>query len=116
MLFPDRIERVRPTIKQGAYGEYEDWEDPIITPVDSPVWIQPLTSTEYYDGVGNTQVVTGYRLISAPGHVLDLDSNDRLRIVGEDRQYFVDGRPAQWGRPLPHTDAKLEIVEGFGVE
>lgn len=113
-MFPDRIEQLLPTWTDGPYGTFPDWDNPIVTAIDVPVWIQPLTSTEYYDGLGTIQIVTGYRLISAPGKTLDLKADDRIRKVGESQVYFLDGNPAQWGRPLPHTDAKLQVFEGMG--
>lgn len=114
MLYPDEVETIKPRLVDGPYGEYWDYDNPVITPVPFRVWIQPVSSVENYDGMGSTIVVTGYRLITPPGTQLDVTANDQLRRVGETEVFEVQGKPAQWGRPLIHSEINLQIYEGVG--
>lgn len=114
MQFPDEVEILSPRRVSGPYGDYWDWSDPIIAPVPFRVWIQPVSSIENYDGVGTTIVVTGYRLITPPGTQLDVTSQEGIRRVGESEVFDVQGEPAQWGRPLVHSEVNLQIYKGVG--
>lgn len=114
MLYPDEVETLKPRWVSGPYGDFWDYENPIIAPVPFRVWIQPVSSVENYDGMGTTIVVTGYRLITPPGTQLDVTSQDRIRRVGETEEFEVQGKPAQWGRPLIHSEINLQIYEGVG--
>lgn len=114
MLYPDEVETLKPVLRDGVYGDWWDYENPDIALVPFRVWIQPVSSVENYDGMGTTIVVTGYRLITPPGTQLDVTSQDRIRRVGETEEFEVQGKPAQWGRPLIHSEINLQIYEGVG--
>lgn len=110
-LYPDRIEKGYPEMVPNPYGPgyTEDWTNATWEEIDIPVSIQPMTSTENVDGASNVLVVTGYRLISAPGRGhLPIDTGDRVRKVGDNTVLLIDGTPAHWGAPLPHTEARIE--------
>lgn len=116
-MYAERVSIVRPTLIDSPYSSQpvEDWDNPVLVPLEAPVSVHPLTSEEDYDGRGSTVTVTGWRLISAPGYLLeDLDQSDRIVVDGWPETFAVDGRPAHWRTILPHTEARLQLYEGMG--
>ena len=118
-MYSERVSVLRPQRVSSPYssGTTEDWSRPIVTRVDSPVAVQPRVTTETYNGMGSTVVVSQWVLISPPGVVLDeINASDRIRVEGPDWEGIileVDGRPGHWrGSVIPHTELVLKLYEG----
>lgn len=100
-MFHQTIVRVRAGEKTDRGGNtVPDWSPDAVTrlPV-SQVSVQPATQTEENDAT-RSQVITGWRVISAPGVDADVRADDRiewggmtLEVVGEVGRYldFGDG-------------------------
>lgn len=115
-MFTDRISVLKARLVEGLYGDYMDWDNPVLTPVPAPVTVQPLTSSEQYDGLGTTVTEQGWRVISAPGHIVDsIKSSDRVSVEGMPGDFEVDGEPQHWRGIMPHSEFRLKRYEGMGV-
>ncbi|WP_311520890.1 hypothetical protein [uncultured Corynebacterium sp.] len=112
-MFTDRVFIVKPRLVESVYSTelVKDWTNPTLVAVDAPVSVQPVTSDEPWTGI-RSSVETRWRLVTAPGHTIDVGADARLRVDGIDADLEVDGRPAQWGAPLPHTEINLKLYEG----
>lgn len=114
-MFTEEISLVKPSYIDSPYSSepIEDWDNPVLVPVHGRVSIQPDTSAvtgETYDGMGQTRLLTGYRLITEPGLVLDtLTANDRIRVTGWSRDLSVVGAPSHFKAIIKHTEANLVI-------
>lgn len=114
LIFTERVEILRPRRIRGDYGGFvESWDDPEVIPVAAPVSVQQVSTSE--DETGSSQlVVTKWRLYSQPPYLLDqLETNDRIRVIGGVCGTWVVGDPEHWRGPLlPHTEVDLEVYRG----
>lgn len=119
VIFVQEIEILRPGLVDDPYSTKPvlDYNNPTIIPVDFPVSVQPVSSTE--QGVFDADrhgIVSQFRLITPPGTDLDLQSTDRVRLGGLLVMNAI-GHPAKWPDPfrpgeVHHVEATLEVHNG----
>lgn len=118
IIFNQRIEIMHAGEKRSVYSSelMEDWDNPVVVPVEVPVSIQPVSSTESDATMHRSSVVSHFRLFSPPGtDIPQLRAKDRVRIGS--LVLDVVGEPARWPHPLKpgtvhHVEADLEVHRG----
>ncbi|CAB0580342.1 hypothetical protein Q6D62_00910 [Corynebacterium diphtheriae] len=118
IIFNQRIEIIRAGEKRSVYSSdvMEDWDNPVVLPVEVPVSIQPVSSTESDATANRSYVTSRFRLFSPPGtDIPQLKAKDRVRIGL--LVLDVVGDPARWPHPLKpatvhHVEADLEVHRG----
>lgn len=99
----------------GSGAPSPDWTlPPEKVPVDFPVSVQPLMSSE--GSAERPQVVTGWQLITPPGRDLPLRSIDRVRTAAG-QVFSVVGDVLRYPHPMRlnavhHLEVMLERVSG----
>lgn len=97
LIFHQQVTVVRPGTRVDRGGnEIADWSAAIRAAV-GPVSVQPNTQHEETEP-DRTAVVTGWRVISAPGVDADVRSGDRVEWDGMTLE--VAGEVARWPDPL----------------
>lgn len=116
--FTTSITILQPLRAVGRYSSGVDPYDwtlpPTRVPVDFPVSVQPLTSSE--GPPERPTVVTGWQLIGPPGRDLPLRPQDRVEAASGE-VYSVDGDVLRFPHPtrmnaVHHVEAMLERVKG----
>ena len=104
-IFNQAVTRLRPTTRTTRGGdEVSDWSSPRRDAIDG-LSVQPNASRQDGDDTGVLRI-TGYRVLSRPGHVPDITGHDRIEY--RDRVYRVDGDVALW--PDPHGRDHIEFT------
>lgn len=114
LIFTERVEILRPRRVRGEYGGFvESWDEPEVIPVDTPVSVQQVRTSEDESG-GGQMISTRWRLYSQPPSLLtEIKPNDRIRVIGGVGGTWVVGDPEHWrGVLLPHTEMELEVFRG----
>lgn len=113
-MFTESIAIVRPTWVGGVYSseKYLSWDSPTYEFPDVLVAVEPDTASEIYDGLGSTRLLTGYRLITPPGVLLEqVTSIDRILVMSLALILEVNGAPAHFRSVVPHTEIQLQILD-----
>ena len=114
--FTTEIEILRATWVEDRYsssGGRWSWEDPEVTPVEFPVSVQPMTSSE--GPPERPTLITSWQMITPPGRDLPLDSKSRIRVASGD-EYSVDGDVHRFPHPtiingVHHLEVQLQRVK-----
>lgn len=117
MIYSDQVFKLEPTLISSPYSTepVEDWSNPKRVLIEAPVSVQPLSSVEQWNGLDVNFTQEGWRMISAPGHILDdLTASSRVYVEGIEDELEVDGPPQHWRGILPHTEVRLKRYEGYG--
>lgn len=114
-IFTEKITIIRPRRVRGPYGGLEDdWDNAEEIPIDTPVSIQPASSTE--TDTGRTHGITtkwlGYT--EPPNLIERIRSGDRIRVEGwpPNTRMWAVAKAYQWRSILPHTEFELEEIIG----
>lgn len=107
-IFNQTVEILRAGTKRSRYSSetVPDWSNPTVIPVEFPVSVQPVGTTE--DGVLRPTVDQSWRMYTPPGTDLDIRASDRVRLGGV-LVMAVDGAPARW--PDPNNPGSVHHVE-----
>lgn len=115
LIFNQSIAVLRPTIVKDPYSPQgrKTWDNPKVIPYDHLVSVQPSSTTE---NDGRTGTVTStFILFTQPGHDIDLQPGDRVRVGGM-LDLDVVGEPMTWPDPFTqqvhHVEARLEAIRG----
>lgn len=117
IIFNQKLEVASPRLIESPHASepVEDWSNPVWTPVDFAVSVQPVSSQEGPEE--RPQVVSGWVMITPPGtDIPDLSAASRVRVGGT-LVMDVRGTPARWPDPfhpgvVHHLEAEMEVVSG----
>lgn len=110
-IFGQAVDRLRPTTRTTRAGdEVEDWANPTRTPIDR-LSVQPNYQNEATDGDRDMRA-SGYRVLTEPGHVPDIEGTDRIEYRG--KVHVVTGEVALWPDPhgLDHVEFTMTEFKG----
>ena len=118
LIFNQSISVLRPTIMDDPYSPQgrKTWDNPTIIPYDFLVSIQPQGTSGTSENDGRIGTVTErFMLFTQPGHDIDLQPGDRVRVSGM-LDLDVVGKPMRWPDPFTqqvhHVEARLEDIRG----
>jgi hypothetical protein len=106
-MFHQSVIRVRAGTKTDRGGNVvKDWATATRALIGS-LSVQPASQAEETDPT-RTAVVTGWRVLSAPGTAPDIRADDRIEFAGMTCE--VDGEVAAWPNPLGGGVHHVEFV------
>ncbi|MGE9696668.1 hypothetical protein ACQKFA_23295 [Streptomyces sp. CH6] len=106
-MFHQSVTRVRAGTKTDRGGNVvKDWTTATREPIGS-LSVQPASQAEETDPT-RTAVVTGWRVLSAPGTAPDIRADDRIEHAGMVCE--VEGEVAAWPNPLGDGVHHVEFV------
>ena len=99
MIWDQSVVRVRPGVRTDRGGnQVPDWAAPAATTTTiERLSVQPVVQSEQPDA-DRTSVITGWRVLSAPGTDVDIRSGDRVEYDGLTCE--VQGEVGRWRDPL----------------